>query len=293
MQFAGRMIPPFNDKLEGHLLFEEWNKWHQAFERVCVAMKLKDEEEKYNWLMAIAGQFICDIHDNTTKVAEEVAPDEDGIAPLYSNAIKRLKAYFDSKSNVILQKEIFREMKQKSDEDFTSFLIRLRQQVTRCGYDVATQADEIHFQIVQGAKSGKVRQKARQVKNIDELSKFATGQEADELKLKKKAETEQENINAVKVFKSRPKSSPKWSPKFSPGEKRKCFRCEATDHLAAAESCPARGHKCASCGKLGHYEKCCNSRKRAHDSGKWKGEPLKKRSLNNILEDLDDSNDEV
>lgn len=126
-------------------------------------------------------------------------------------------------------------MKQKSDEDFTSFLIRLRQ-VTRCGYDVATQADEIHYQIVQGAKSAKVRQKAHQEKNIDELSKFATGQEAEELKLKRKAETEQENINAVKVSKSRPKFSPKWSLKFSPGEKRKCFRCEATDHLAAAES---------------------------------------------------------
>ena len=39
-----------------------------------------------------------------------------------------------------------------------------------------------------------------------------------------------------------------------------CNRCVAPDWSRQLE-CPARGKKCAKCGKIGHFEKCCRSNK--------------------------------
>lgn len=292
MLMAKGMVHPFNDKLEGHLLYEEWREWKGQFERTCLAVKVVKQDDKFNWLMALGDRFIAKIYENSPKADDEsefrvasINPDDSDEEPKYDNAIKRISKYFDSKSNPILQKEILREMKQTSEEDFTSFLIRLRQQVRLCGYADNAQEEEIRFQITQGAKSDKVRQKARQEKNLDDLTTFATGQEADEAKLKKAATSnETASVNAMKMFRSRPKS-----------EKKNCFRCNATDHMSFSSSCPGHDTTCEKCGRKGHFTICCRSSyKRPHDGKKMKKEPFYKKPkiVSNIMNDEDDE-DEV
>jgi hypothetical protein len=64
-QMAFRMIPTFNEKLEGHLLYEESISCKQAFGKMCLAVKKK--EDKFNWLMALGERFINRIYENFKK----------------------------------------------------------------------------------------------------------------------------------------------------------------------------------------------------------------------------------
>ena len=47
--------------------------------------------------------------------------------------------------------------------------------------------------------------------------------------------------------------------KFKQPSKVKCFRCDATDHLANNPLCPARKTVCTRCGIKGHLAKVCRT----------------------------------
>lgn len=223
---GSRMMEPFNDKLEGHDLYIEWIEWRKGFQLWVASMKLTAQEEKCNWLLTIGGRFIRRMHENVPKSDDEVdeipATDTEAAIPaaVYDNTLKRLDKYFNSKSNKFLQKDLFRAMRQTADEDFTSFLIRLREQVARLGFDKTTAADELIYQISVGAKSSKVRTEARREKSFEALHKFAIDREAEEVRMKKSTGFQQQYVNSS--------SSPS-----------KCYRCHAHGHSGSSKDCPA------------------------------------------------------
>lgn len=47
----------------------------------------------------------------------------------------------------------------------------------------------------------------------------------------------------------------------------KCSRCGTLAHVIKGLPCPAKQRKCNACGKLGHYQRCCNTK--PYDR-KWK-----------------------
>ena len=52
-------------------------------------------------------------------------------------------------------------------------------------------------------------------------------------------------------------------------EKRR-YICDNLGHLSSDEKCPARGKKCSKCHGIGHFAKCCKSKKK-HSDQKPKG----------------------
>ena len=76
-------------------------------------------------------------------------------------------------------------------------------------------------------------------------------------KLNDSHETEEEkNIRYLNKRQTKPtKEQPEKPTKF---KKVDCSRCGAPNWSRQHE-CPARGKKCAKCGKIGHFAKCCRA----------------------------------
>jgi hypothetical protein len=53
---------------------------------------------------------------------------------------------------------------------------------------------------------------------------------------------EGDSVNAVKTRQAKGED-----------KNRKCYNCEREEHLAIDRSCPAKGKKCAKCGRYGHF----------------------------------------
>ena len=79
-------------------------------------------------------------------------------------------------------------------------------------------------------------------------------------KLNDSPETEEKKIRFLNKRKIKPTKEPEKPTKF---EKVDCNRCEAPNWSRQHE-CPARGKKCAKCGKIGHFAKCCRTNKRVN-----------------------------
>ena len=81
-------------------------------------------------------------------------------------------------------------------------------------------------------------------------------------KLNDSPETEEEKkIRYLNKRKIKPtKEQPEKPTKF---KKVDCNRCGAPN-WSRQHKCPARGKKCAKCGKLGHFAKCCRTNKRVN-----------------------------
>lgn len=293
---GSRMMEPFNDKLEGHELYIEWTEWKEGFQLWAASMKLTAQEEKCNWLLTTGGRFIRRMHANVLKADGEVdeIPATDTTAaipaPVYDNALKRLDKYFNSKSNKFLQKDLFRAMRQTPDEDFTSFLIRLREQVKRLGFDETTAGEELIYQMSIGAKSSKVRTEARREKNVEALHRFAIDREAEEVRMKKSPAFPEPEINAMHA--GQPFRGFQHQYAKSTSSSSKCYRCHAYGHSGSSKDCPAWGKKCAKCGKSNHMALACRSKRKHESSGSSHWRDAKKPRLNHVAQH-DDSPDEV
>ena len=44
-------------------------------------------------------------------------------------------------------------------------------------------------------------------------------------------------------------------------EGKKCYRCDLIGHLQDDKRCPARDKECRKCHKVGHFAKCCKTKK--------------------------------
>lgn len=73
--------------------------------------------------------------------------------------------------------------------------------------------------------------------------------------------TKTDKVNAIKS-RNKEKSKRERLRKYDSDEKRTsiCTRCGTSAHLSQEYSCPAKKKKCNSCGKLGHFQRCCRTK---------------------------------
>lgn len=292
-----QIMPKFNEEksLDGHAVYNEWLDWKLSFDAWAEAMDINSQSKKFKWLMVAGGRSIRRIYDSTPKSDEEI---EEFKAPLleipyYNNAVYRLESFFRAKSNPRLERQILSEMKQQDDESVNAFVVRLRTQAYRCGFDQQRVDEEVFFQIMQGAKSEKVKQYAATEtgKSVDNLISYAINDEIkhqQECKARRKfdqssgSQSKEENcqdqvVNAVK----------KWSKplaKFNNSNNKnhqKCYRCGSAKHYAGVK-CPATDAMCHSCNKVGHFARVCLKKRRQFN--KFTGQS-QKQVVNQIMEE--------
>lgn len=262
-------IPRFNEKgnLYGHALYNEWVEWKTAFETWAEAMNMEKQKQKLDWLLVAGGREIQRIYNSTPKSKEEVLEIRFPWIeiPCYDNAICRLDSYFESKSNPRLERQLLNEIKQKSNEAFNAYLVRLRTQAKRCGFDDKRIDEEVFFQIMIGARSEKVKQYAATEtgKSIEQLISFAIN---EEIKQQRKQESEvtesvqEQNVAAINRFQ-------KSSRNYNFQQKQtynKCNRCGSPKHFGGTR-CPAVNEICRHCKMMGHFARVCMKKRRGEN----------------------------
>lgn len=294
----------FNDKVDSQDLRREWEEWHRAFE-LCLQMRnVESQHEKLVTMLSVGGRGLQRIYFNLRPVPEEIIPEPIKIplmppeVPEYDNAIKRLEKFFVGKRNVRVELEVFRSIKQTSEESFNNFILRLRSQAARCEF-LDREDTELLQQITMGARDERVKEKGLENSmNLDEVINYAINREIlvkQKEKLKPfRGDIEVNNVNPRQLQSRNTswKRNLKTYPRF--GRERdirraeaegsrariQCDRCGSFRHTKESRDCYARGATCNRCGQKGHFARKC-----AENNGGQRGSRIPRRAVERYTEE--------
>lgn len=284
LRLAAGIIQNFDAK--GSDVGERWRKWKTNFEYFLEASKIKKESDKLSYLFALGGSDVQEIYKYATPHEDEVTVLRIPMIeiPVYRNCILRLDKHFKCDVNKIAAKTKFRSIKQSSDENFNSFLVRLQAQADRCKFGEAKDS-EIILQISQNARHEKVREKALESKKLSKLIDYANNfEELQTLKNTRnleKLENESGEANISAIKKGEGKQGKKFGnqsggilgagkivkaykskPSTSTSNSGVCYRCGSFKHKADYAMCPAKNVECHQCKKKGHFQRMCKKDKK-------------------------------
>lgn len=298
-KWMAQFMPKFDSgkSLNAHTGFNKWLEWKMSFEAWTDAMEIHSQEKKFKWLLVAGGTDIQRIYSSTPKSEEEINELKAPLLeiPHYTNAMYRLDSYFQSKSNPRLERQILSEMKQQAEESVNEFVVRLRNQAIRCGYDEQRVNEEVFFQIMQGAKSEKVKQYAATEtgRSVDQLISYAINDEIKQQQQQRKIsginkETSESQAKDESIQDQVISALKKWSKPLAKSKDsnnrnfQKCFRCGSAKHYSGVK-CPAMDVICHSCNKTGHFARVCLKKRRGfNDKSLANGQP-RKETVNQVM----------
>lgn len=243
---------------------DRWTEWLSNFDNVASVANI-EEENKLQWLLIFAGPKVQNIFKFAKKPANFFV-----LSP-YRACLKTLENHFAAMSTPFVREEQFLECKQKLDEDFNTYLIRLQAAADRCKFK-ADADEKILHQIARGAKDKTVQVKCRTVTNLNKAVKFALAAEVSQLQKDKESQVlrrMENDIDAISKFNVNKASKsgvtqkpPKFASKRGSSASSECYRCGSFSHKASFKGCPAHGAECNNCSKIGHFSRVCQQPKK-------------------------------
>lgn len=265
-----RRIKPFEMVADRSSLPVEWQKWKRELERYFDAMRIDSQWEKRSQMLHLAGREIQEIFDHLPGVDE--VPHVVADPPWYDVAIQKLDEHFEPMRRRNYERHLFRQIKQKPDERFADFVLRLRIQAKRCEfdrYDPREVADRIVEQIVEACLSAELkRQILAKDLSLDEVVTLGTTladvqSQMKELDRSQSIQGGGESSGGIhKVFKQRQSTGFARNRNDLPGRAidRQCFACGRRGHLKGDVICRATNATCGKCGTVGHFWNRCLKR---------------------------------
>lgn len=300
-------MQPFNvNEDEGNCAID-WQNWIRSFELFLDVNEIEKSEKRRDWLLHFAGPKVQEIYFNLPPdEIDEVEADTsinvnntNGEAPhendnagdtekqtkqvdCYQEVVNKLEKYFAPKTNETFERHVFRQMRQKPEEKIDRFMVRLRTQAKRCGFN--DQLDQnLRDQLIVGCKSTQLRRKmlSRDNESLDTFIFTARIMEsvAEQEKMfdetgKEKPLTDSINVNKIDTN----NRNSQWKPRAKGRENSsiECSRCGSKGHKSNFEKCPAKGKTCNKCGKVDHFSRKCFTRtpmKRKNEENRNENEP--------------------
>ena len=279
-------FPPFQPHVDSGDVATRWKKWSGKFKNLMVALDITDDARQKALLLHYVGDETNDIFDTLT------VANADSTHTAIDNAISALTDHFAPKENMEFEIYKFRQAHQQQEEDFNSFLTRLRQLSSTCHF--ADVDRELKTQIIQGCTSSRLRRKALSDPTMT-LAKMIDMARTSEVTERQAAGMEAKpTVNVVQHHKVTSEVSKKSSQ-----YKGQCRNCgNSWPHDGGRQSCPAFGKACRKCLKENHFEAMCrgvlgpNSRQSDTVQRKPKSQYKSKSRLNQVqLSETSDSDD--
>lgn len=287
LNFLMSCVKKFDTKSEN--VYESWNRWLTSFKHFTDAAKIDTEKEKKAWMLLIGGEDLQNVESFINRYYQQLQQQNfngnvDQSTDVFAECISRLNKYFYGRNNT----EKLKKIRQELNETFDKFLARLRETSTLCNF--ARPTEEIIKQIEIGAKNSKVRQKAQELGDIDQLIKYArayeileieekgahrskketTGKDHDKVKSGRVEKTSSSRSKITREYKSDKSASPAPAePSFNAQKtsqsgygvqriREYCVRCGSNSHRTGIKiGCVAWGQTCGFCNRKNHLEKSC------------------------------------
>ena len=240
-----------------------WTRWHDAFETYLTALAVKNQNDARKKAMLIhclglEGQRIFKTL---------------GHAPDYKTCVELLSAHFAAPKNVIMQRILFRQRKQRVGESVHQYIADLRSLASYCKFG-ALENEMKRDQLAEHTTSAKIREKL--ITSPDDLTLTA----AIEVAFKVESAAGFASQLATQLAPPPPMTTqqvhnPSRSPSPVPFQddsdvnrigrqqrtfsRQTCGNCGSSSHATRAQNCPARGQICTRCGKRNHFSRVCRS----------------------------------
>lgn len=214
-----------------------WEKWKRSFLIYIEAFNVKSAKVQKARLLHFAGADVQEIFYTLPELSDDVSGRNE-----FDEALLKLDKYFEPRQSKIFERHLFRQIVQGKNEKFEKFLVRLRQQGSKCKF--GDNEEHIIDQIVEKCFSDKLRRKILEMddsKALVDIIMVANSLEAVEIQMKQFEDKEDQNVCAV-------------------NSRRTCNRCGAKDHDEHSKACPALDKKCNKCGYVGHFAFKCNTK---------------------------------
>ena len=234
-----------------------WNKWVNRLENIFIAYGINSSEQKKALLLSYAGDELNDIVDSLPPSDTTLVEGED----VYNKLVKAIATHFNPKTNVEIQKYIFRHKVQQSD-NINEFYQELHQLAKTCNF--MDMESEIKSQLISGCKSAKVREKGLTNPEISltNLLQFAKTTELAVQFSKQVAGDQLQQLGTHTSKKYKVPTNTKVVKKSicKPRQASICRNCGGKwPHQGGQDKCPAKGKTCRNCGKLNHFAAKCKS----------------------------------
>ncbi|XP_018369319.1 PREDICTED: uncharacterized protein LOC108765221, partial [Trachymyrmex cornetzi] len=251
---------------------EDWNRWAQRWERYRHAAGLaqRSQEDQVNILI----YTMCDRADDiilSFKLSDEEQK-------RYDTVMGKFKTHFGEKTNVIYERARFNQRRQDANETVDEFIADLFRLAESCNFGNLRE-ELIRDRIVVGVRNTKLSEAMQLQSDLTLEKAISKTRQADEVKRHQNlVRGEQTSVTSglaidhIRRQKSnqQSKTSGKHGEQRSNKKAQKCNRCGcAPQHAFIA--CPAKHSDCNNCGKRGHWEAVCNTKKKkVHEINKNK-----------------------
>ena len=213
-----------------------------------VALDINNDARQKALLLHYVGDETNDIFDTLTV---EVAADGETIT---DKVIQALTNHFEPKQNIEFAIYKFRQAQQNKEEDFPSYLTRLRQLAVNCNFTETER--ELKTQIIQGCASSRLRRKALSEPSMTLEKLIETARASETANIQASGMEVKPVVNMVRQKVITKNNNPSVN----------CRNCNGRwPHDGGRQACPAYGKTCRSCKKLHHFESVCRSKPASHN----------------------------
>lgn len=229
---------------------DDWTYLKRKAEVYFLANRITDAKEMANKFLYMCGDEMLRLYDASEKMimvhpeTREPLPNSE-----YESLIATLDKHFERQRNQIYEVHKLRQMKQEESESLETFIVKLRTQAAKCGYQGSRLDEELTQMLVEGTRSSALRDKLLTTPmTLEEAIRL--GKVFEDSKTQARAFSNAQEVATVNRVGSGLKK----------GREGRCFACGMEGHKAVDVSCPAKRSQCFKCGQTGHYARCCRKK---------------------------------
>ncbi|GAB1606983.1 hypothetical protein Ahia01_000981000 [Argonauta hians] len=254
----------------------EWPPWIQEFRTFRNASRLskEDGETQRDTLLYVMGRESEKVF-NTFRFAPG---DAQGIGKEYDADFETLcskfDGYFGVRRNIVHERAVFQERKQKPEETVEEFYRALFSLAEHCRYNDLE--DQIRDRLVVGLKDHKTKEILQLTPDLNLQRAVDIARQREQIKAQLREQNGTSDVNEARKLNrtrlrypapdkatARGRSRPRGMERFRQ-EQTSGHKCDRCGYSHAEGCCPARGKTCHGCQRKNHFRKMC---RRAQEVG--------------------------